>query len=194
MIRSLCVFCGSLAGNRPEYARSAEQLADELAERRMRLVYGGGSVGIMGILADAALARGVPVVGVIPQHLNDLEVGHTGLTELHVVQTMHERKALLGSLSDAFLALPGGVGTLEELFEVYTWGLLGLHQKPVGLLNVAGYYDPLVAFLDSTVSQGFLRAPHRGYLSSGAQIGPLLDAMAAWRPPSVPKWLDPSDL
>lgn len=194
MSGALCVFCGSMAGTRPAYAQAAEALADELARRGTRLVYGGGSVGIMGILADAALARGVPVVGVIPRHLHDLEVGHRGLTELHVVGSMHERKALLASLSDGFLALPGGVGTLEELFEACTWGLLGLHQKPVGVLNVEGYYDALLAFLDVTVAEGFLRAPHRGYLTSGSEPGALLDAMAAWRPPSVPKWLDPADL
>jgi len=193
-MRTLCVYCGSSAGRRPVHAAAARTLASVMAARGMRLVYGGGSVGIMGILADACLERGVPVVGVIPRHLNDLEVGHGGLTELHVVETMHQRKALLASLSDGFLALPGGVGTMEELFEAYTWGQLGLHAKPVALLNVDGYYDPLVRFLDHTVEEGFIRAVHREFLLAGPEVAPLLDAMEAWRAPPVPKWMDPRDL
>lgn len=189
-MQNIAVFCGSAAGNRPSYAASAIAFAEALAKRKLGLVYGGGSVGIMGILADAALERGVPVHGVIPRHLNDLEIGHKGLTRLHVVTTMHERKALMADLSDGFVALPGGIGTMEELFEVYTWGQLGLHPKPVALLDVDGYYAPLVQFLDHTVTEGFLRTEHRGFLLHGTESGALVDAMAAWTPPPVPKWLD----
>lgn len=189
-MRNIAVFCGSAAGVRPSYAASAHTFAQALAARGLGLVYGGGSVGIMGLIADAALALGVPVEGVIPRHLNDLEIGHRGLTRLHVVETMHERKALMADLSDGFVALPGGIGTMEELFEVYTWGQLGLHPKPVALLDVDGYYAPLVRFLDHTVTEGFLRAEHRRFLLDGADAGALLDAMAAWTPPPVPKWLD----
>jgi hypothetical protein len=189
-MRNLCVFCGSSTGNQPIYAESARMLARSLASRGMGVVYGGGSVGIMGALADAALEVGVRVVGVIPRHLDELEVGHHGITELHVVESMHERKALMAELSDGFLALPGGVGTLEELFEVYTWGQLGLHPKPVALLDVDGYYRPLTTFLDHAVTEGFIRPEHRAFLLTGAEIDPLLDAMAAWRPPRVPKWLE----
>jgi len=190
-MRNLAVFCGSAAGVRPAYAASAVALADALARRGTGLVYGGGSVGLMGILADACLARGVPVVGVIPRHLEERELGHNGCTELHVVETMHARKALMAARADAFLALPGGIGTLEELFEVYTWGQLGLHPKPVALLDVDGYYAPLVGFLDHTVAEGFLRPEHRAFLLSGGAVDPLLDAMVAWTPPRVPKWLEP---
>ncbi len=192
-MRTLCVYCGAAAGVRPAYGEAAVALAEALAERGMGLVYGGGSVGIMGILADAALARGVPVTGVIPRHLHDLEVGHNGLTAMHIVGTMHERKALLAQLSDGFLTLPGGLGSMEELFEAYTWGQLGLHPKPVGLLNVAGYYDPLLAFLDHTVAEGFVRPLHRGFLLSGAEVNPLLEAMAAWVAPPGVRWLDEPD-
>ncbi len=190
-MRTLAVFCGSAAGIRPTYAAAAVALADALARRGVGLVYGGGSVGLMGILADAALARGVPVTGVIPRHLEEREVGHKGLTRLDVVETMHDRKARMAALSDAFLALPGGIGTMEELFEVYTWGQLGLHARPVGLLDVDGYYAPLVTFLDHTVAEGFLRPEHRAFLLAGSAIDPLLDAMDAWIPPRVPKWLEP---
>ena len=189
-MRRLCVFCGSSTGNQPLYTDVAVRLADELARRGMGLVYGGGSVGLMGVLADAALARGVSVDGVIPRHLNDLEIGHKELTKLHVVDSMHERKALMAELSDGFMALPGGVGTLEELFEVYTWGQLGLHTKPVGLLDVAGYYGPLIAFLDQAVTEGFIRSEHRKFLLEGQDPAELLNAMGAWVPPRVPKWLD----
>lgn len=147
----------------------------------------------MGILADAALARGVEVDGVIPQHLQERELGHNGCTRLHIVDGMHSRKAMMADLSDAFLTLPGGLGTMEELFEVYTWGQLGLHKKPVGILDVDGYYAPLVAFLDHTVTEGFVRPEHRGFLLSGADPGALIDAMAAWTPPRVPKWMEPRE-
>jgi hypothetical protein len=190
-MRSLCVFCGSATGARPAYAASAHALVAALARRGTGLVYGGGSVGIMGVLADAALAAGVRVEGVIPRHLDEREIGHHGLTRLHVVDGMHSRKALMAELSGGFLALPGGIGTLEELFEVYTWGQLGLHPKPVALLDVDGYYTPLVTFLDHATAEGFLRPEHRAFLLVGSDPETLLDAMEAWVPPTVPKWLEP---
>jgi hypothetical protein len=189
-MRRIAVFCGSAVGVRPAYAAAAVALAEACARRGLGIVYGGGSVGIMGVLADAALARGVEVIGVIPRHLQERELGHDGCTELHVVDTMHARKARMADRADAFLALPGGIGTLEELFEVYTWGQLGLHRKPVGLLDVDGYYAGLVGFLDHTVAEGFLRPEHRGFLLAGAEVDPLLDAMAAWTPPRVVKWME----
>lgn len=189
-MRAICVFCGSSTGVRPGYAAAAVAFAEALASRGLGLVYGGGSVGLMGVIADAALARGVPVVGVIPRHLDELEVGHKSLTQLHVVETMHERKALMAELSDGFVALPGGVGTLEELFEVYTWGQLGLHKKPVAVLDVEGYYTPLLQFIDHAVTEGFLRQEHRDFVLTGTEPAALLDAMASWTPPKVAKWLD----
>ncbi len=189
-MRTVAVFCGSAVGTRASYSELAVGLAEALAKRGLGLVYGGGSVGLMGVLADAALARGVAVEGVIPKHLDDLEVRHHGLTKLDVVGSMHERKALMADLADGFVALPGGLGTLEELFEVYTWGQLGLHNKPVALLDVDGYYAPLVAFLDHAVTEGFVRPEHRSFLLHGVEAGELLDRMALWIPPSVPKWLD----
>jgi uncharacterized protein (TIGR00730 family) len=154
------------------------------------LVYGGGKVGLMGVLADAALAAGGEVDGVIPQHLLDREVGHAGLTRLHVVNSMHERKAKMADLSDAFLALPGGLGTLEELAEVATWTQLGLQEKPVGLLDVEGYYAPLTAFLDQAVREAFLPPAHRDILIVRPALQPLLDALSAWQPRIVQKWQD----
>ena len=154
----ICVYAGSNPGAKAAYAEAAGDLARLLAERGIGVVYGGGKVGLMGILADTALAAGGEVIGVIPQDLIDREIGHTGLTELHVVGSMHERKALMAELSDGFVALPGGAGTLEELIEIYTWSQLGLHDKPMGVLNVAGYYDGLAALLDHAVQEGFLRA------------------------------------
>ncbi len=160
----ICVFCGSAAGTRPEYAEAAAELGTALATRGLGLVYGGASVGLMGVVADAALAAGGEVVGVIPQALVDREVAHPGLTELHVVGTMHERKARMAELSGAFVVLPGGMGTLEELFEVVTWSQLGLHAKPIVLLDVAGYWAGLAAFLDHAGAEGFVRAGHRAVL------------------------------
>ena len=154
----ICVYAGSNPGANPAYGEAAADLARLLASRGIGVVYGGGKVGLMGILADTALAAGGEVIGVIPQDLMDREIGHAGLTELHVVGSMHERKALMAELSDGFVALPGGAGTLEELIEVYTWSQLGLHAKPMGVLNVAGYYDGLAALLDHAVQEGFLRA------------------------------------
>lgn len=157
----ICVFCGSNSGVRSEYAETARALAAILAEHKLGIVYGGGNVGLMGVLADAALGVGGEVIGVIPQSLLDKEVGHRGVTQLLVVETMHERKALMNDLSDAFVALPGGFGTLDEFFEVLTWSQLGFHGKPCALLNVAGYYDRMLAMLDHAVAEGLLRPAHR---------------------------------
>jgi uncharacterized protein (TIGR00730 family) len=191
-LRSLCVYCGSNIGADPEFAAATRGMAALLAGRGIRVVYGGGAVGLMGVLADAALAAGGEVVGVIPQALMDREIGHKGLTELHVVGSMHERKALMAELADGFVALPGGVGTLEELVEVYTWSQLGLHRKPLGLLNVSGYYDGLAAFLDHAVREQFLRPEHRAVLVVESQPDALLDRLERAEPPRLVNWLNPS--
>ncbi|MGH9092677.1 MAG: TIGR00730 family Rossman fold protein [Acidimicrobiales bacterium] len=177
-MRSVCVFCGSSPGGRPEYAADAAALGTLLARRGLRLVYGGAHVGTMGALADAALAAGGEVVGVIPGHMAREEVAHGGLTELRVVGTMHERKATMARLADGFVALPGGLGTLDELAEILTWAQLGLHAKPVGLLDRHGFFDPLLRFLDGAVADGFVRAHHRDLLLTGRAPEPLLEAMA----------------
>jgi len=161
VIRSVCVFCGSNAGNDPRFAEAAREFGALLATEGIALVYGGGHVGLMGIVADAVLANGGKAVGVIPRALWDREVGHRGLTELHIVETMHERKAMMASLADAFVALPGGLGTLEEIFEVWTWAQLGIHAKQLGFLDVDGFYGPLLEFLDRGVEAGFIRAQYR---------------------------------
>ncbi len=188
----MCVFCGASAGDRAAYAEAARSLGRLLAGRGSTIIYGGGSIGIMGILADAALAAGGRVVGVLPEHLSRREVAHAGLTELHIVASMHERKALMAARADAFIALPGGLGTLEELFEVLTWGQLGLHGKPCALLNVAGYFDPLIAFLDGAVARGFVQPRHRDMLLIDTDPVRLLDRIAGYVPPAVEKWLEPS--
>lgn len=179
---SLCIYCGSRPGADPAYAEAAEAVGRAVGERGWQLVYGGGRAGLMGIVANAALAAGAPVVGVIPQSLMDREVGHQGLTELHVVQTMHERKLMMAERSDAFVALPGGIGTFEELFEVWSWRQLGYHDKPLGLLNTAGYYDPLLRFMGDTVLQGFVSAPQHALLEVDADPGALLDRIGALMP------------
>ncbi|HSK81363.1 MAG TPA: TIGR00730 family Rossman fold protein, partial [Thermoanaerobaculia bacterium] len=158
--------------------------------RGITLIYGGGHVGLMGVLADAALAAGGKVIGVIPEALETREVAHTGLTELRVVRSMHERKALMSELADGFIALPGGIGTMEEWFEVWTWGQLGIHPKPLGMLNVAGYYDHLLAFFDRMVADGFLSQAHRSMAIVGKDGGTLLDRLAGYVPPRTEKWLD----
>ena len=185
----LCVFCGSNGGGRPDYLESARKLGRVLAERGIGLVYGGARVGLMGALADAALAEGGHLLGVMPESLVAKEVAHTGLTELRVVKSMHERKAMMAELSDGFVALPGGWGTLEELFEVLTWAQLGLHRKPCGLLNVAGYFDPLLAFLDHTIDEGFVRREQRAMVTVATTPAQLLDLFAAYEPPLVDKWI-----
>jgi uncharacterized protein (TIGR00730 family) len=186
---SVCVFAGSSPGARPEYATAARALARSLAGEGISLVYGGGSVGLMGILADEVLARGGPVIGVIPQALFDLEVGHDSLTELRIVESMHERKAQMADLADAFIALPGGMGTLEELFETLTWGQLGYHDKPCGLLNVAGYWDGMLVALDRAVLERFLAEEHRRMLLVSEEPAALLELLRSYKPPQVEKWL-----
>jgi uncharacterized protein (TIGR00730 family) len=189
-MRRVCVYAGSNPGSDPAYAEGARALATTLAERSIGLVYGGGKVGLMGVLADTVLEAGGEAIGVMPQALIDREIGHPGLTELEVVGSMHERKARMAELSDAFVAVPGGIGTLEELIEVYTWSQLGIHAKPCGLLNVRGYYDHLAAFLDHAVAEGFLRPQHRAVLSVASEPADLLDRLAAFEPPAVGKWLE----
>jgi len=189
-MQRLCVFCGSSSGHDPAYASAAAQLGRVLAERGIGLVYGGGRVGLMGIVADAALAAGGEVIGVIPQALLERELGHRGLTELRVVDSMHARKALMGELAGSFIALPGGVGTLEELFEVWSWATLGLHRKPCGLLDVNGFFAPLVSFLDRQVKEGFIQPEYRAMLMLAATPEALLDAFAAYEPPAE-KWTAP---
>jgi hypothetical protein len=176
---ALCVYCGSREGLLPAYAEAARAVGAEIGRRGWRLVYGGGRAGLMGTVADAALAAGAQVIGVIPRSLMEREVGHGGLTELHVVETMHERKQMMAERSDAFLALPGGIGTFEELFEVWTWRQLGYHDKPIGLLDAGGYYAPLLRFMDRTVDQGFVSAPQRSLLHSHSDVATLLDRVAA---------------
>lgn len=177
-MKSICVFCGSSPGDRPGYLTLARELGELLARRKITLIYGGGRVGLMGALADAALKEGGRVVGVIPQMLIDKEVGHADLSELHVVTTMAERKLMMGDLSDAFLTLPGGIGTMDELFEAWTWTQLDLHRKPCGLLNFEGYYDPLIAFIDRSVEEGFLRPRHRAALIVDTDMARLLERLA----------------
>ncbi|MDH1008504.1 TIGR00730 family Rossman fold protein [Pseudomonas nicosulfuronedens] len=189
-LRSICVFCGASPGTTPIYQEAAEALGRHLAENGIQLVYGGGAVGLMGMVANAALTAGGEVIGIIPQSLKDAEVGHSGLTRLEVVDGMHARKARMAELSDAFIALPGGLGTLEELFEVWTWGQLGYHAKPLGLLEVNGFFDPLLTFLDHLVQERFVRQPHRDMLQRAASPAELVSALAAWKPLAAPKWVD----
>ena len=189
-MKSVCVFCASSTGVDPAYAEAAAEMGRLIAESGRKLVYGGGNVGLMGVLADAALAAGGKVIGVIPRSLMDREVGHNGVTELHVVGSMHERKALMAELSDGFLALPGGVGTLEEFFETWTWAVLGLHAKPFGLLDVKGFYSPLLGFLEQLVEQGFVKPKYREMLIVGRDPAELLQAMDVKHPPVVPKWIE----
>lgn len=186
-MRRVCVFCGSSRGTRPAYAEAARVTGRLIAQRGLGLVYGGGEVGLMGILANAALEAGGEVIGIIPEALMRMEVGHPKLSALHVVATMHERKAMMAELSDGFIALPGGIGTLEELFEVWTWGQLGIHPKPLGFLDVAGYYDHLHAFLDHSVAEGFLKDRHRAMAAVESDPATLLDRLAAYQPPDVVK-------
>jgi uncharacterized protein (TIGR00730 family) len=188
----LCVFCGSSSGHDPAYGVLAAQLGRALAQRRIGLVYGGGRVGLMGVLADAALAAGGEVIGVIPKALLDLEIGHRGLTQLRVVDSMHARKALMVELADGFVALPGGIGTLEELFEVWTWAQLGMHRKPCGLLDVGGFFTPLVSFLDHVVATGFLHSAYRAMLAVAASPDELLAQFSAYEAPALAKWVTPA--
>lgn len=190
MIRSLCVFCGSSVGSKPAFIGAAIALGKVMAEHKIRLVYGGGRVGLMGALADSVLNSGGEVIGVIPKHLVAREVAHQGLNDLRIVESMHERKALMAELSDAFVALPGGLGTLEEFFEVWTWGQLGLHRKPYALFNVAGFYDPLVQFIDQLVDLKFVKPEHRKMLIVESDVAILPVRLAGHHTPAVDKWID----
>lgn len=181
----ICVFCGSSPGRGSTYLRAATDVGTLLAQRGIGVVYGGGNIGLMGAVADAAMAAGGEVVGVIPQHLADREVAHRDVTELHIVADMHERKALMARLSDAFITLPGAAGTMEELFEIWTWAQLGLHEKPVGLLDVGGYYGHLRTFIDQTVTEGFLKPQHRSMLIVESDAAILLKRFADYQPPAA---------
>lgn len=190
--QSICVFCGSSSGANPVYVDAAMALGARLAAQGRGLIYGGGNVGLMGVVADAVLNAGGTVVGIIPQHLLDLEVGHRGVTELRVVHSMHERKQQMSALADAFVLLPGGLGSLEEFFEIWTWGQLGLHQKPYGILNVAGYFDGLLTFVDHAVDEGFLRPEHRRLVVVADEPNDLLTELDGAHAPILPKWVDRS--
>ena len=189
-MKRVCVFSGSSPGGDLAYRAAATDLGHRLAERGIELVYGGASVGLMGAVADAAMEGGGHVIGVIPQSLVDREIAHPAIGDLRVVESMHERKALMADLADAFVALPGGVGTLEELFEIYTWNQLGLHAKPLGLFNVRGYYDGLARFLDHAVEERFVTPHHRAMLLVSEQLDELIDGLDAWQAPRQPKWID----
>lgn len=187
----ICVFAGSSPGARPEYRAVAEELGRELARRRVKVVFGGGRVGLMGALADAVLACDGYITGVIPEPLVAREVAHGGLSDLRVVSSMHERKAIMADLSDGFVALPGGWGTLEEFFEVLTWAQLGLHNKPCGLLNVAGYFDGLLAFLEHSITQRFVSPENGALVLVAASVGEMLDRLEQYEPPpAAEKWID----
>ena len=188
-MRRVCVYCGSNPGKRPEYAAAAKELADVLVRHEIELVYGGSDKGIMGVMADAVLEQGGKVHGVIPQFLIEKEIAHQGLTELHVVKSMHDRKSMMAALSDGFIAMPGGFGTLEEIIEMLTWTQLGFHEKPCGLLNVAGYFDGLLDYLDHAVDQGFLKAQNREMLLSDTDALGLLGQFDRYQVPRVEKWI-----
>lgn len=189
-MKSICVYCGSSPGRIAAYSDAAKSLAAALVERNIRLVYGGASVGIMGMLADRIMALGGEVIGVIPEAIVKMEVAHDNLTELHVTGSMHERKMLMAELSDGFIALPGGIGTLEEIFEIWTWAQLGFHGKPCGLLNVAGYFDGLITFLDHASTEQFIKPKHRSMLIVEQQAEAMLDRFAGYLPPAVEHWVD----
>jgi uncharacterized protein (TIGR00730 family) len=188
-MKRICVFCGSSVGSRVEYSEAAVTLGGLMARRNIGLVYGGGNVGLMGVIADAVLAAGGDVVGVIPHSLAEREIAHDRVTQLHVVDSMHTRKAMMADLADAFIAMPGGVGTFEEFFEAVTWTQLGLHRKPCGLLNVAAFYTPLAAFIDQAVSEGFIKPVHRASIVVDDNAERLLDTLAQVKLPDVPKWI-----
>ncbi|WP_421983622.1 TIGR00730 family Rossman fold protein [Roseibium sp.] len=188
-MKSICVFCGSSFGTRASYAETAVETGRQIAEQGFRLVYGGAKVGLMGTVADAALNAGGKVIGVLPRALEEKELAHEGLDELHLVGSMHERKALMAELSDAFIALPGGAGTLEEIFEVWTWGQLGYHQKPCGFLNVDGYYDQLIAFLDHQTQEAFTKKAMRDMVQIADTPQALIDLFKSYEAPDTPKWI-----
>ncbi len=192
-INSICIYCGSSPGRLEDYASAGRALAVALVSRNIRLVYGGAGIGIMGTVADEVLKLGGQVVGVIPKALAHKEVAHQNLTEMHITDSMHDRKMLMAELADGFIALPGGIGTLEELFEIWTWAQLGFHQKPCGLLNVAGYYDALIQFLDHVLAEQFVKSPHRDMLLVDSDPTALLDRYESYQPPAVKRWVAKND-
>ncbi|WP_395068382.1 TIGR00730 family Rossman fold protein [Paraburkholderia silvatlantica] len=189
-MKAVCVYCGSSPGANPVYTEAAQAFGRALVASNLALVYGGGKVGLMGVIADTVMAGGGRAIGVIPELLVDKEVGHAGLTELHVVPDMHHRKKMMADLSDAFVAMPGGAGTLEELFEVYTWAQLGYHHKPVGVLNISGFYDPLMALLDHTVREGFMRQTYLDMLQTDGDPVALIAKLKRYHAPAKDKWAD----
>jgi len=192
-MKSVCVYCGSNSGRQEAYSNAARELAKSLVNRNIRLVYGGGSIGLMGLLADTVVQFGGQAVGVIPEALVRKEVAHNNLTELHVTQSMHERKNLMAELSDGFIALPGGIGTLEELFEIWTWAQLGIHRKPCGLLNVEGYFNSMISFLDHAVLEQFVKQNHRSILIVEQNPEALLNRFADYKPPPIQQWVEKSE-
>ena len=193
-MKSICVYCGSSAGSSETYGAAARNLAASMLKRQLSLVYGGGNVGLMGIIADEVMHLGGKAIGVIPQALMDKEVGHTNLSQLHIVRNMHERKALMAELSDGFIAMPGGIGTLEELFEMFTWLQLGFHEKPLGILNVDGFYDGLIIFLKQTVQKNFLLQEHLDLLIIESNPDRLLQRFDDFKPQHINKWLTKDDI
>jgi uncharacterized protein (TIGR00730 family) len=192
-LQSVCVFCGSSPGLDPAYTEAARSLGRTLAKANIRLVFGGGHVGLMGVVSNAAIEAGGEAIGVIPKFLVERELAHTGLTDLRIVGSMHERKAMMSDLSEGFITLPGGTGTLEEFFEILTWAQLGEHEKPCGLLNVAGYYDPLLTVFDQMVSRGFLSGPNRDLVLVESEPERLLQRLESYQPPKTAKWIDRSE-
>jgi uncharacterized protein (TIGR00730 family) len=190
---NICVYCGSNPGKLPDYAEAALALGNELLARNLGLVYGGGNVGLMGMIADAVMQGGGRVTGIIPHALAEKELAHQGLTELFVVNSMHQRKSKMADLADGFIAMPGGWGTMEEIFEALTWGQLGLHEKPCGLLNIAGYYDHLDAFLNHAMEERFVRKEYRPMVMVEESPGVLLDRFKGYKPPQVKKWIGPGE-
>ena len=193
-LKRICVFCGSHFGKDPAYRAATVELGQRMVERGLGLVYGGGDVGLMGVLADTVLEGGGEVIGVIPRSLRDREVAHEGLSDLQIVDSMHERKRLMYAQAEAVLAMPGGIGTLDELFEAMTWNQLGIHMKPAGVLNVGGYFDPLIEMLDRAWDQGFIGRTYRDFMLVEPTVDALLDALAAYRPPSGDVWVRPSEV
>ncbi|HMF90249.1 MAG TPA: TIGR00730 family Rossman fold protein [Candidatus Angelobacter sp.] len=190
-LKRICVYCGSSVGARPAYKEAAQRLGELMAERGIGLVFGGGCIGLMGVIADAVLGKGGEAIGVIPQSLVRREIGHGGVTKLHVVETMHQRKALMADLSDAFIALPGGYGTLEEICETITWSQLGIQQKPCGLLNIENYWDGMLQFLDHAVEEEFVRPENRPLVLVASSPEGMLETLMDWAPPAhIEKWLD----
>ena len=193
-MKSITVFCGSNSGFRSDYAEAAKRLGGLLVANGIRLVYGGGKVGLMGIIADEVMHLGGTVIGIIPDSLERKEVGHRAVTELRVVNSMHERKAMMAELADGFIAMPGGIGTFEEYFEILTWAQLGFHHKPCAILNIAGYYDGLLDLCDTAVGEGFLRREHRGLILEDSDPEALLAKMRDFKPTGIEKWLDRKDI